>query len=102
MKHDGFTGVVLVGYHWWKQAGCNHYSLLDITQFRWVVADNKCTFDWNSSENLQNTRERVDLLWGCSGPICPCIEETDSLLGEEENAEDDAQRRVEVEDIVKK
>ena len=57
--------------NFWKQAGCNQYRLLDITQFGWKVADDKLTVDWDAPENISNIRERVDLLLrGCSCKDC--------------------------------
>ena len=65
--------------NFWQQAGCNKYSLLDITQFSWKVAGDKLSVDWDAPENVLNICKRVDLLLrgcsckkGCKTKRCSC------------------------------
>ena len=65
--------------NFWKQAGCNQYSLLDIIQFGWKISEGSLLIDWDAPENIEVVRQRVGLLLrgcsckkGCKTNRCSC------------------------------
>ena len=66
----------------WSQALQNHMTLLDLTQYGWMVVEEKLECDWESAENQTAVRERVGLLFrgcscssvtACSSRRCSCV-----------------------------
>ena len=51
----------------WSQANQNHMTLLDLSEYGWVIVDGKLECDWESEENMKATRHQVALSFqGCS------------------------------------
>ena len=57
--------------HMWRQADKNSIVLQPITEYGWTISDNKLTVVWDTPQNMQAIRDRVNLLLkGCKCVTC--------------------------------
>ena len=73
--------------HMWRQADKNNMVLQPITEYGWTLSDNKLTVVWDTPENVQAIRARVNLLLkgckcvtGCTSKRCGCKKKKHTLF----------------------
>ena len=47
----------MLGFNMWSHALQNHMTLLDLTQYGWMVVEEKLECDWESAENQTAMRD---------------------------------------------
>ena len=70
---------ILVKPYWWTQSDRNTMVLPPITEHGWTLQDTSLKIIWDTEQNMQKVRERVNILFGgckcrtgCKSRVCGC------------------------------